>query len=390
MIIDKNGLTLDELQDVLVEIENNLKAKYGESFYIKSTGVIDNMMSAVGFQIMSLEEQIAFLVKQFDPEQAEDEFQDALYERILCYRNPATKTIFARAINGVGGVDVTAGSVTIRNEATLDEFVNKDDFTIGDDGKVVADFECVLFGAIDVPDNAELVILTAPLGVNRVTFDESLDLRNDIGQERETNADFRAKYRNQKNINAKATRQANYSNLYKYVDDESFLKIFDKKTDIDMNAGEIKIISNHNTTNNIFGDAIFNTVADGIDTIGTTQVTVKDISDEDIVVKWINADFVEIAISASVKKKEGYFINTVIANVKKSIMDYVDKNIYGLGQTVYANTFFIPMLQADGVETIEDLVISIEGELTTTNQINLEITELAMFSENWINLDEIV
>lgn len=387
MNIDTHGYTLDTLDDILSAFETYLRSKYGDDFYIKAEGVIDNIFTSIAFQEMSLQEKIAFLIKQFDPEQAEDEFQDALYERLLVYRIKAEKTVVERIIVGTPDLIVNAGTITIRNKATLDEFVNKDDVTIGDDGRIVADFECVLFGAIDLPANAEIEIVSMPIGVSGIETGETPKI--DMGRERETNEEYRVRFRKEKSKNAKATRNANYSNLNNYTDSELYLSIIDKKNDNTLNPGEVKIIVNHNTTDTIFANAIFNTVADGIDTIGTTTMTVKDDADEDVTINWTNASFTEIAIEADLKVKSGYLFTSVANNVKAAIIAYVEKRIYGLGETVYANEFIIPSFNVDGVQNITDIKVGINGTTPTSESQTILPTALAMFNTEWITLNEI-
>ena len=387
MNIDSQGYTLDTLDDILSAFETFLRDKYGDDFYIQAKSVISNIFTTVAFQEMSLQEQIAFLIKQFDPEQAEDEFQDALYERLLVYRIKAEKTVVERTIVGAAGLSVAAGEVSFRNKATLDEFVNKDTVTIGEDGSVVADFECVLFGAIDLPENAEIEVLSMPIGVTGIETGEEPKI--DMGRARETNEEYRVRFRKEKSRNAKATRNANYTNLGQYVDDMSYLNIVDKKTDNTMNAGEVKIIVNHNTTDTIFANAIFNTVADGIDTIGTTSVTVKDDANEDVQINWINASFTQIAIEGDLKVKSGFFYQSVANAVKSSILEYVQKRIYGLGQTVYANEFIIPAYEVEGVENLTNLQVGIYGSGSMSDSQTVIDTSLAMFNTDWITLNEI-
>lgn len=387
MNIDSQGYTLDTLDDILSAFETFLRDKYGDDFYIQAKSVISNIFTTVAFQEMSLQEQIAFLIKQFDPEQAEDEFQDALYERLLVYRIKAEKTVVERTIVGAAGLSVAAGEVSFRNKATLDEFVNKDTVTIGEDGSIVADFECILFGAIDLPENAEIEVLSMPIGVTGIETGEEPKI--DMGRARETNEEYRVRFRKEKSRNAKATRNANYTNLGQYVDDMSYLNIVDKKTDLTMNAGEVKIIVNHNTTDTIFANAIFNTVADGIDTIGTTSVTVKDDANEDVEINWINASFTQIAIEGDLKVKSGFFYQSVANAVKRSILEYVQKRIYGLGQTVYANEFIIPAYEVEGVENLTNLQVGIYGSGSMSDSQTVIDTSLAMFNTDWITLNEI-
>ena len=388
MKIDAQGYTLDKLEDILSAVENSLRGKYGDDFYIEPKSVISNIFTSVAFQEMNLQEQIAFLIKQFDPEQAEDEFQDALYERLLVYRIKAEKTVVERTIVGTAGLSVAAGSITIRNKATLDEFINKDIVIIGEDGRVIADFECVLFGPIDLPENADIEVLSMPIGITGVETDENPKI--DLGRNRETDEEFRVRFRKEKSKNAKATRNANYSNLGKYVDDASYLNIFDRKTDDTMSPGEVKIVANHNTTDTIFANAIFETVADGIDTVGTSTFTVKDSSNQDIVINWINASFTQIAVSADLKIKQGFLFTIVANNVKAAIIDYIENNrIYGLGQTVYANEFIIPTYKVDGVENITNLKVGIYDSGVMGDSQEIISTSLAMFNTDWITVNEV-
>lgn len=388
MKIDAQGYTLDKLDDILSAFENFLRGKYGDDFYIEAKSVISNIFTSVAFQEMNLQEQIAFLIKQLDPEQAEGDFQDALYERLLVYRTKAKKTVVERTILGTSGLSVAAGKITIRNKATLDEFINKDTVIIGEDGKVVADFECVLFGPIELPENAEIEVLSMPIGVTGIETHENPKI--DLGKNRETDEEYRVKYRKEKSKNAKATRNANYSNLGKYVDDPSYLSIIDKKNDRNMNAGEIKIIANHNTTDTIFANAIFETVADGIDTIGTSTMTVKDNAGEDVTINWINASFSQIAITGDLKVKSGFLFASVANAVKSAIIDYIiNDRIYGLNQTVYANEFIIPAYKVDGVENLTNLQVGIYGSMIMGDSQEIIDTSLAMFNEDWITLNEI-
>ena len=388
MKIDAQGYTLDKLDDILSAFETFLRGKYGDDFYIEAKSVIANIFTTVAFQEMNLQEQIAYLIKQLDPEQAEGDFQDALYERLLVYREKGSKTVAERTILGTAELSVDAGSMTIRNKATLDEFVNKDTVIIGQDGKVIADFECVLFGPIELPENAEIEVLSMPIGVSGI--ETGVNPKVDLGRNRETDEEYRVKYRKEKSKNAKATRNANYSNLGKYVDEPSYLNIVDKKTDETMAAGEVKIIANHNTTDTIFANAIFETVADGIDTIGTSTIKVKDNAGQDVNINWINAAFTQISINADLKIKDGFLFTSVGNAVKAAIIEYIQNNrVYGLGETVYANEFIIPAYKVDGVENITNLQVGIYGSMTMSDSLEIIDTSLAMFNADWITLNEI-
>ena len=216
MQFDENGQKLDTLDEVLDSLESELQKKYSDSFYIKPEGVIDNIAVSQGYLDIKLQQQLAFLASQFDPESVEGIWQDALYERIGVTRLEAQKSTFVLKVQGAANLVCSAGSITIRSQSDNNEFENISDFTTDDDGVALVDFQCVIDGAIEVKSTDEFLIVTAPDGITSVS--QADDLQFSIGRERESDNEFRIRFRNSKALNAKATRNACLANLSKYVD----------------------------------------------------------------------------------------------------------------------------------------------------------------------------
>lgn len=386
MKIDEKGIVLSTLNDILDAYELQLQSKYGADFYIKPEGVIDNIAQSSGFMEMSLQEQIAFLGKQFDPETAEGVWQDKLYERINLYRLEAQSTVFTKGIIGTPGFSAEAGSVTIRLEATGDEFVNSEAFTIEDSGAANIRFECVITGVIPVNAADTFQIVEAPNEITAISQEDATDIAT--GRERESDDEFRIRYRTAKAINAKATRNANIANLSKYVDNIAFLKIFDKKTDYTMEAGTLLVIAKHNTTDAAFANAVFESVTDGIDLLGDDTQVVKDRAGQDVTINWKNADEIQIDITGIIKVRDGYYPNTVIANAKQSILAYIEKRVFGLESIIYATEFIIPVLQTDGVEAVIGIQIKKHDDEEFTDSVSLSREEVPEFALERISLTE--
>lgn len=386
MITDKNGIQLDTLSDILDACEIRLQAKYGSDFHIKPEGVIDNIFTAAGFMELSIQEQLAFLFKQLDPETAEGIYQDWIYERQGCYRLKPSKTTLELKVTGAPDVSIPAGQITIRDTSSNDEFVNIADGVTGENGTVKADFECVLYGDVSVADNAEFSIVTAPDGITAVTKEEGSNVIT--GRYAESDEDYRIRFRNSKSINAKASHNANLANLLKYVSDKSYLKIKDKKTDSDMQAGTLMVIANHNTTDSIFAAAIFDTIAGGVDTLGNTTIMVQDNSGQYQQVKFQKAEKVLINIQADIKVIYGKYPATVIAAVKKNILNYAQERVFGLGSTIYATEFIIPALQTDGVEAFTNIKVKRSTDLEYADSVQLDEDEVAEFTADGIVLNE--
>ena len=386
MIVDKEGITLDTLSDILDACEIRLQAKYGADFHIKAEGIIDNIFTSAGFMELSIQEQLAFLFKQLDPETAEGIYQDWIYERQGVYRLKPQKTIIG--LNVIGSPEITSqiGEITIRDTINNDEFTNIAEITTDETGVIRADFECVLYGDVSIKENAEFTIVTAPEGITSITKPENPQIV--VGRYVETDEEYRIRFRNSKSINAKATHNANIANLLPFVANPAYLDIQDPKSHRDMEPGTLKVIANHNTTDSIFAAAVFDTIAGGIVTLGDTTVMVQDNSKKYQEVKFKNADKILIDIQADIKIMYGKYANTVISAVKKNILNYTQERIFGLASTIYATEFIIPALQTDGVEAFTNIKVKRSTDDEFVDSIQLEDYEVADFSIERITLNE--
>ena len=188
MKIDENGLNIDTFRNIVDEMENELKSFYGNDFTIRPEGVIDNFISTFSILTLKLQEQIADLSSQYDPEKATKEWQDALYERIGVTRLEAQKSTFVLKVQGAANLVCSAGSMTIRSQTDNNEFENISEFTTDSDGVALVDFQCVIDGAIEVKSTDEFLIVTAPDGITSVS--QADDLQFSIGRERESDNDY--------------------------------------------------------------------------------------------------------------------------------------------------------------------------------------------------------
>lgn len=386
MQIDENGISLSTLTDILSADEANLQNQYGADFYIKPEGVIDNIAASTGLIELDFQAQIAFLTKQFDPETAEGNWQDALYERIGINRLAPEPTTLDLQISGIVGFEGSVGDITVRSSLTQEEFTNTETYTLDGDGLATVKFACVVAGETNIINTDTFQIVTAPTEVTGIVDDSLANI--DIGRNRETDAEFRQRFRTSKGLNAKSSANAIIANLTKYVDDVSFLEVLDRKNDITIAAGNVEIIAHHNTTDEIFAETIFNTIADGIDTLGNTTVNLTDSEGQAVTIKFYSADEIEIDIEATIKLKTGYFQTTVFDNIKTSIMNYIENvHIYGLKSTIYATELIIPMLQVEGVEAVTAVAIKRSTDVNYSQSVTMTKYELPVFSAERITLN---
>lgn len=388
MNIDEQGITLSSLNEIIGDAETNLQGTYGVDFFIKPEGVIDNIFTSAAFMDLNLQEQIAFLAKQFDPESAEGTWQDALYERLNIYRLAPEATTFDLQLSGVAAYVGSAGDITIRSNVTQEEFQNTESYTFDNDGLAIIKFACVIPAKTEVAENETFSIVTAPTEIFEII---SGTLNNiDIGRNRETDAEFRTRFKSSKALNAKSSANAIISNLTPYVDNIAFLEVLDRKNDLTIPAGTLEVIAKHNTTDEIFAQAIFNTIACGISTQGNTTETVYDSENQAVTISFYNADEIDIDIEATIKIKTGYYQSTVFNMVKESIIKYITEKVYGLNSTVYATELIIPCLQVDGVEAVTDIQIKRSTDLNYSPSVSLTKYEVPLFDSERITLNAAV
>lgn len=387
MLIDKNGFINESIKQIFNKFEDTLKNIYGNNFSIKAEGIIDNLAFATCSLYDDIQNEIANLTKQFDPETADGRYQDALYERIGVSRLEAQKSTFVCKVQGAANLKCAAGSMTIRSKSDKNEFDNISEFVTGEDGTALVDFQCVLDGAIEVKSSDEFDIVIAPDGITAVAPAD--DIQFAIGRERESDDEFRIRFRNAKATNAKATRNAVFANLSKYVDNVAFLKLLDVNTDKDIPAGAIKIIAHHNTTDNIFAQAILDNICYGPEPLGNTEVTVYDSEDIPVIMRFQKASEIPINITAEIKIRSGYYTNTVFNKVKENILKYIEERVFGLGSIIYATEFIIPILETDGVEAVQSIKVKRNGiDEEYKDNVSLTNEQVPIFAAERIVLNE--
>jgi len=386
MEINNNEIVITTKSEILSELENSLKDLYGDSFYIKSGGIIDGFVNTVADMELDLQDNFIEIVKNYNPEDVEGMWQDALYERIGVKRLEPKKTIFTIGVLTTGKTSIKSGEIRIQGNNREKEFVNLSDFTANSNGYTDVDFAAVEYGEIEIDSNDVFSVVSAPISVIDVDNTSIRDIQ--IGKDRENDYDYKVRFRNSKAINASATRYANVSNLSKFVDSDNHLNIIDKKSDNTYSPMEVKFVAKPSVTDNIFAEAIFATVGAGIKMLGDTEIVIKDLSGKNVKVKFQKAKDINIEIFIELDLADGFNAGDVFEKIKENIMDYTIQKDFGLGSIVYANEFVIPILQADGVNTVNNIKIKRVSGINLVDKINFDYDEIPVFSYSNITISE--
>lgn len=391
MIINKNGFTLSTLKEYLATWQNKLREVFGNDFVIKKEGVVDNVATASSLSAMDIENQIAYLIKQMNPLTAEGEWQDKLYYLIGLVRNQATYTIVSRTCEGTPDTVIPAGSLMIENASTKDQFRNNDPINIGENGKGLGSFTAEESGAIDLPEDATINIVTPLADLSGVYYEEGNVIN--IGKDYETDQEFRERWLLTSSTAGANTEDGLRKALLELVNTKSDLKIFENRTNQTVDGLEPhtqRIVINSAYDDETIAQTIFDKLVDGnmAGLQGSISITVSDSEGQTETIKFDRAAVQDIYLKVRVSIRSGVSLATAQTNIKENIMKYISNHSFDMGSKIFANMFASSVYEVDGVTGISELKISGNGsswvdviQLTETQVPNFDSTRIQVYED---------
>lgn len=384
MQIDNDGTKLSSVSGILTSNLEAIRKTLGSDFSIKPEGAIDNIITAIGLMERDLQQQLAYAIKQFDPETAEDEYQDYLYERVMLYRIAATPTTFVIAVSGEPLATVDKESVLIQESESQDFFFNKSEFVFDENGIAEVEFCAVLEGTVDVSKNSEFILVTKPEKVVNIDCLTIKDIK--IGTNRESDNDFRERFHNLKSANRKCSRNAILDNLSVHTGGLEFVSVLDCNSDDDIPAGAIQITARPIVSDAEFCKHILDNVIAGVVFIGNTTVDVPLSNGQTWEVSFQKAEEVNIDLYIKTKLRSAYYEKSVFNRVRNNILAYLEKHIKGLKSTIWATEFIVPTLEVDGIDAVTEILIKRHDSTAYSGSVSLALDEYPKFAYENINL----
>ena len=380
MEISSKGIIPADIEKYLAKWTKFLKGKYGQDFFIKPEGVIDNL--AVGSTASSLdfESIILKLVKEMNPYTAEDEWQDHLYSLIGLEREQSSFTVVQRTVQGTPDTTVPAGSVLFENELTKDQFKLIDDCQLDSNGVGVGSFRAEEMGAIDLISTAKCKIISAPASVKGIYYTTGNSI--DIGKEYESNAEFRETWL-QEQATAKANTEGGLKKIllpYCYGKSNN-IKIrmnrnLVKYEDVPLHSANIVVNSPYD--DETIANVIFNKMVDGgFGLVGDIHQVVTDSEGVEEDVYFSRARLVQTYWQVQVALKEEYELEQVITSVQNAIKNNFS---YSMGEPVIANRAIQYIDEIEAVDYVKDIKVSTDN-LSWTSVLELGETDLAQIGE---------
>lgn len=384
MQINKDGLLINNLSDMLSENTEKMRKTLGSDFYIKPEGAVDNILTTISLMEKDLQEQVVYLIKQFDPETAEGTYQDALYERLGLYRKKESATSFVMTISGEPGESIDIEEIYIQDTETKDFFYNASEVVFDENGQADVTFKSFIFDAIEVSQNAEYEIVTRPdvlTGIDKTSIREI-----EMGCRAESDLEFRERFHQIKTINQKCTRNAILENLSEYTGGLEYLSLHDCNSDEDVPAGRLLITARPIVSDEEFAKHILDNVIAGVDFLGNTTVAVPLSNGQFWDVSFQKALEVPVEFFIKTKIRSGYYENSVFNKVRNNILTYLESHIFGLKSSIWATEFIIPVLEVDGVDAVTEILIKRAEDSAYATSVNMAADEYPAFYDSNINL----
>lgn len=379
MEISSKGVVPATIETYLKRWTSYLKGKYGNDFYIKKEGVIDNLATGSSAIALDFEAIILFLTKQLNPYTAEDEFQDKLYKLIGLEREQSTFTVVQRTVQGTPNTTATSGSILFKNKATEDQFKLIDDCQLNESGIGVGSFRAEEFGAIDLPNEAICEIITAPTNVNGVYYATGNNI--DIGKEYQADAEFREEWQAEQSMEKAKTEGGLKKALLPYANKKA------QNIKIRMNRNTLKyddvplhsanIVINSPYDDETIAKVIFEKVIDGLGLVGSISVTVADSEGEEEDIYFSRAENITVHYQVVVALDEDIHISQVTSPVQNSIKN---NNLFYMGDSVIANKSIAFIDAVTGVNYVKSIKVSTDKQ-TWADVIELSEIQLAQIGD---------
>lgn len=190
---DENGITIQNLTEILDERENSLQSDelFGTDYIITGDSAVGNLQYADADRELALQELALYLASQMNVDTAEGVFLDYIAFRSFITRQPASYTTIPVTITGTANLTVEAFKLVIKDNSTDRLYTNRSSFTIGLSGTVDIIMSCTDLGPVTANSGSTYTVSTPVLGVTTALY--KVGGETVVGSNVETDAEFRAR-----------------------------------------------------------------------------------------------------------------------------------------------------------------------------------------------------
>lgn len=387
MIINENGLLIDEFSTIYNRLADKFKLIYGQDINLEQNSPDGQLLGIITNEIYDLQTLILHIYNSFDPDLAQGVELNKLLKLIAQTRRSSTKSIVDITIVANANVTLPA-DYTIIDENKNEWVINAETTLIS--GTNIVSFNAVNFGAIEASANTINDVVTV--------FPEITSVNNalpaEIGRDEESDVLLRKRRNNLLSVNSNSTIAGIYSKLF-LLDTVTDAVIYENATD---SYDSDKVLNAHTLWCIIDGGAV-DEIAQIIATDKTIGTDLKGSVIEDYIETFLKADGTTRTLTHAVKfdrpTEIPLYINLTVA--KRLPTDIIDtdaiknkliEKLYSINEKATATELYAYVYSAGNTFIASNLEVSKDNitfgntatndydEKFITSAVNIAITEV--------------
>lgn len=383
--IDSNGVQIQTLQEILDERQSNLLSVMGEDFKIDRTSPIGNMELADANNEQLIHEVVAYLASQLNSETAEGYFLDCICEYNNIYRFPSARSLCNFKITGTANISISKEDLRILDKSTGSYWTLNEDVTIGDNGSINAQFQCIEYGPIGNNSTNVITIMTPISGITKV---ESLEDNNlVIGRYAETDKELRQR-RREAIQNSGAYNLDNIRSSIFTLDgiiDCKYIENYEESTKDGIPAKSFEIIVDGGNEEDIV-DIIFSKKTLGVRPFGSSLYTRQDSQGNIYKIGYTKAQHINTKLTINITTS-GSQTDAWINTLKDNIIETFDET-QKIGISVKNYTYYKVLSDMSAIDDIQS--VKIENLADTSHKkldsLPINIRQIAKLSKDNIDV----
>jgi uncharacterized phage protein gp47/JayE len=389
-MLDENGFSKKTYSDLLSEMEAKAKELFGEDVNTKAYTPLGIILRIFAWFLSIVWDNIERVYNSRFIKKAEGVQLDYHGGNRNLPREPATNSYTTLQFSGAPGYQIETGREFSTKSGIY--FMLIEDVVLDANGNGSGQ-------AVSVETGAQNNV-----GANTITeqaepVEEIYTVTNPIpatgGTDKETNDSYKKRLLQANEGGGKSTANAVISALLNVPGVQSATAVFNKTMEVDADGNPPKSVHAYvlGGTKEDIAAALFDSVSGTSQTVGQEEVTVKDISGDDHVVRFDYAEEVPIYVRLTIKTNPKFetdgvtqLKDCIVGKIGGTDSKGVIQNGLGMGQTVVISQLYNAVYQVNG---LDDVTIEIGTDSTNLGTSNITIAKRQVARASFDNIEVI-
>ena len=389
-MLDENGFSKKTYSDLLSEMEAKAKELFGEDVNTKAYTPLGIILRIFAWFLSIVWDNIERVYNSRFIKKAEGVQLDYHGGNRNLPREPATNSYTTLQFSGAPGYQIETGREFSTKSGIY--FMLIEDVTLDSNGNGSGQ-------AVSVETGSSNNVAANTITEQAEPVEEIYTVTNPIpatgGTDKETNDSYKKRLLQANEGGGKSTANAVISALLNVPGVQSATAVFNKTMEVDADGNPPKSVHAYvlGGTKEDIAAALFDSVSGTSQTVGQEEVTVKDISGDDHVVRFDYAEEVPIYVRLTIKTNPKFetdgvtqLKDCIVGKIGGTDSKGVIQNGLGMGQTVVISQLYNAVYQVNG---LDDVIIEIGTDSTNLGTSNITIAKRQVARASFDNIEVI-